>query len=419
MNASVRLDHQLLSVEGEHDVHAMLELSVPELEEDAARPPLRLALVLDRSGSMGGEPLAVARRCASWLVSRLRPVDELALVAYDDEVRLLWPLAPVEASALHAAIGGIRPGGSTNLSGAWLKGLEELRRAPDGAPRKILLLTDGLANVGITEPGRLVELAGGASREGFGTSTIGFGPDFDEDLLTAMAAAGGGNAHYAPTPDAAPAIFAEELEGLTRLAAQNVSVEIRPCEHVEVVGVLNDYPHARVPGGVQIALGDAYAGERRRVVFELHVPHLAELGVVKVADVVVRYVSVGEEIAEHTLTIPIAANLVSASEAAAAGPDLEVQEEVLVLAAARARDEAIRLADEGEHAEAQRLLRDTAAELRRIAPRLSREQAAELERQASGLDDVQPLLAPSAYASEPGNRKRLRYESRELHRRRP
>jgi Ca-activated chloride channel family protein len=80
MNASIRLDHSLLSLDGEHDVHAMLELSVPAPADADARPPLRLALVLDRSGSMTGEKLEVAKRCAAWLVSRLRADDELALV---------------------------------------------------------------------------------------------------------------------------------------------------------------------------------------------------------------------------------------------------------------------------------------------------------------------------------------------------
>ena len=93
-----------------------------------------------------------------------------------------------------------------------------------------------------------------------------------------MADAAGGNAHFAATPDEAPAIFAEEFEGLTTLVAQNVSVEIRSGPNVEVLGVLNEYPSVAVPGGVQVALGDAYGGERRRVVFALHIPDLAALG---------------------------------------------------------------------------------------------------------------------------------------------
>lgn len=403
MQAHIKLDHQLLAVEGEHDVHAMLELTLPAADNAVARPPLRLALVLDRSGSMTGDKLAVAQRCAAWLVSRLRPVDELALVSYDDEVRLLAPLAPLQEGPLRAAIAGLRPGGSTNLSGGWLRGLEQLR----GDGGKILLLTDGIANVGVTDGGALAELARTGSREGVGTTTIGFGAYFDEELLTALADAGGGNAHWASTPDEAPAIFAQELEGLMDLAAQNVSVELRPGPHAEVLGVLNEYPQVPVAGGVQLELGDAYAGETRRIVFALHIPDLAALGPASVAELVLRWVSVGEQIAQHELSVPVVVNAVSAAEAAAVGPDPEVREQVLVLKAAKARDEAIRLADRGEYDEARRLVSGLSSELRRSG----------LEEEAGALEENLPRLEEVAYSADPANRKRLHFESHQRRRR--
>jgi Ca-activated chloride channel family protein len=199
MEATIRLDHELLAVEGEHTVHAMLELSAPAAPTDKPGPPLRLALVIDRSGSMTGPKLEVAKRCAAYLVHRLASTDQLALVAYDDTVHLVAPLAPVN-QALPGAIAAVFAGGSTNLSGGWLKGLEELKRSDEAGPRKILLLTDGLANVGVTDSGSLVAMARSASDAGVGTTTIGFGHDFDEDLLTSMADAGGGNAHTPPLP---------------------------------------------------------------------------------------------------------------------------------------------------------------------------------------------------------------------------
>ena len=133
----------------------LAELVVPEREAAAERVPLQLALVVDRSGSMAGPKLAYAKRCASWLAGRLRPADRLALVDYDDRVRLLAPLAPVDHAALARAIDSIHARGSTNLSGGWLKGFEELQRGDAAAVRKVLLLTDGLANQGITDPATL------------------------------------------------------------------------------------------------------------------------------------------------------------------------------------------------------------------------------------------------------------------------
>lgn len=403
MEAIVRLDHQLLAVESEHEVNVMLELAAPAAPS-AKRPPLNLALVLDRSGSMAGEKLWYAKRAVSWLLSRLEPTDKIALVAFDDDALLAAPLAPAELGLAANAIGGISPGNMTNLSGGWLKGVEELRRAPEDEPRKLIVLSDGMANVGITQSGALVSLAGGVANDGIGTTTIGYGADFDEDLLTALADAGRGNAHYAETAESAPAIFAQEFDGLTRLVAQNVSVEILPAAEVEVLTVLNDYPQLPVPGGVQVALGDAYAGESRRVVLSLHTPELTELGVAKVADLVVRYVSVGDEVNEHVLTVPVAVNLVSSDEAAATAPDLEVTEEVHLLRAARARDAAVQLADAGDFEAAQRVAMQADEELR----------SAGLDAEADTL--AAERLLPHNYG--PQARKQLRYESNVRRRRR-
>lgn len=151
------------------------------------------------------------------------------------------------------------------------------------------------------------------------------------------------------------------------LVAQNVSVEVRSTTDVQVLGVLTDHPITQVPGGMQVSLGDACGDERRRVVFELQIPSLAALGPAKVADVVVRYVQVGEQIAAHELRLPLMVNLVSADEAAAQTPDAEVTEEVTVLHAAREQDRARELADEGSFEQARQTLLDAAARLREKA----------------------------------------------------
>jgi len=395
MKASIKLDHQLVAIEGEHVVNAMLDLDAPAPDVNKERPPLHLALVIDRSGSMHGAKLENTKAAADYLIRRLKATDQMAIVAYDDEVDLVSSLAPVDRDHLRRAVHSISSGGMTNLSGGWLKGVEEVRRAPAGAPRKVILLTDGQANHGITDSATLVGMAGKIAEEGVGTTTIGYGRDFHEQLLTQMADAGAGKSYFAANAEDAPGIFAAEFADLASLVAQNVSLEIRPTEDVQLLGILNEYPTTAVVGGVQINLGDAYAEENRRVVFQLHIPQMAALGVKKVADLLLRYVSVGDSVAAHEITLPIVVNAVSADEAAGAASDQDVLEEVLILKAARGQKEARDLAVRGDFEAAQKLLRDSADELRAIAPTSKRAQ--ELFQEADILDSHSSMAAPGLY----------------------
>ncbi len=406
MQSSVRVDHSLLAVETEHRVHAMLELTAPVVE-GGDRPALHLALVVDRSGSMSGGKLEAAREAARFLVERLGPHDSLALVAFDDEVSLLAPAGPPEREHLGPVVDAIVPGGMTNLSGGWLKGAEELGRVTSEDRRRVLLLTDGHANVGVTDPARLTGMARGMRGRGVSTTTIGFGADFDESLLTAMADAGGGNAYFAEGPDDAPGIFEREFEGLASVAAHNVSVEITPISDVDFVRVLHDYPTVSVPGGVQMQLGDMYAGEGRRVIFELHVPDVAELGDKHVSDVVLRYAAVGDPIEMHQVTIPIHVNVVDADVADAADADRDVLDEVLILDAAQDRIRASRLADAGRYDEAASILETTSDRL--VSAMVDSTRARDMEIELRELRYVSSRMRRREY--DRYDRKRMTYES--------
>ncbi len=355
MYSNIRVDHSLLAVESEHRVHAMLEVTAPDVE-GVERPALHLALVIDRSGSMDGGKLDAAKDAARFLVDRLGVDDSLALVAFGSQVSLLAPVAAPDKDRLTAVIDSIGTGGMTNLSGGWLKGAEELRRVDGDGQRRVLLLTDGHANVGVTNGGQLTGMAQGIRGERISTTTIGFGRGFDEDLLTAMADAGGGNGYFAEGPDDAPGIFDEEFEGLATVAAQNVSVEIAPISDVKFIGVLNEYPMVPMTTGVQVQLGDFYGGELRRVVFEFAVPNVADLGQKHIADVVLRYATIGDPVEMHEVTMPIHVNVVEADEAVGAEADREVVDEVLILKAAEDRKRARDLADAGRYDEAADIL---------------------------------------------------------------
>jgi len=421
MKATVRMEHSLLAVEMEHTVHAMLDLVAPEAPP-SGHPPIRVALVIDRSGSMAGRKLEVVKECAGYLIRRMGPADRLSLITYDDEVELLAAPGGMEREDMLDVVEGILPGGGTNLSGGWLKAAETLLTEDGGSSgehprpvRRIILLTDGRANVGIMESETLQEMVRSVAADGIGTTTIGFGDDFDEDLLTGMADGCGGHAYYVDDPDQAPAIFAEELEGLVSLVAQNVSVEIHGSEAVATIGVVNGFPQVAVGDGVQIQLGDALAQERRRVMFELTIPRLQQLGVVSVADVVVRWTQVGDEIAVHSRRIPIVVNAVTAAEAGAGAADPEVTEEVLILRAGAMADEATRRADDGDFEGARSLLTGAAEELRARAAGSSSDRA-ELAEEASTLEASSVHMTPGAYGSR--TRKLLQYRSQGARRRR-
>ncbi|HEX2369931.1 MAG TPA: VWA domain-containing protein [Acidimicrobiia bacterium] len=412
MDAAIKLDHSVLAVESEHTLHAMLELRAPEAPA-GKRPALRLALVIDRSASMAGEKLDTVKRSATFLHDRMGSEDSLAVVAFDDEVRLVASLGPTRPE-VRQALEQIEAGGTTNLSGGWFKGLEQLRRVSDGI-RRVVLLTDGLANVGISDPERLAATARSAAELGVTTTTIGYGDGFQEELLTAMADAGRGRAYYAAGPDEAPGIFAKEFEGLASIQAQNLSVEIRPGPEVEGVSVLSDLPPIVVDGGIQIELGDIYGGELRRLVFRLHVPAIAELGPRVLGEAVIRWTSIGAKSVEMVQkTIPIGVNLVTSSEAGEVGPDLDVTEEVTVLSAVQARRVARDQADRGDIRGASAVLRESADQLLAMAPGSAR--AVELRDDAADLERSATAMAVS-YDSAAS--KHLHYRARERERSMP
>ena len=207
------------------------------------RNPLHLSLVIDRSGSMSGKPLAEAQRCAEFVLDGLLPTDRLSLVVYDDGVDTLVPAVPVAdgREVIRRAIRQIADGGSTNLHGGWHQGVETL--LPYVSPKsvsRVILLSDGCANAGLVDPqaiwAQCVEFAGA----GIGTSTYGLGSGFNEDLMIGMARSGHGTSYYGESADDLMDPFREEFDLLNALCARRLQLEIEPAPGVKVT-MLNDY----------------------------------------------------------------------------------------------------------------------------------------------------------------------------------
>jgi Ca-activated chloride channel family protein len=362
MQPTVKFDRTLVTVLVDEVVHVLLELAAPPAAP-MERAPLDVVVVLDRSGSMAGPPLAAVTAATAHLLRLAGSDDRIGVVAFDDTVDLVLPLDRHAPDAAAARVLGIDARGSTNLSGGWLKGLEMLTASPRSeALRRIVVLTDGHANAGITSPGELVPLVKAGHRQGVTTSCVGFDDGYDEGLLAALADAGMGNDYWCAGPDQAAQVFVDEFEGLASVVAQNVSVEITPTDVVAASAVLNEFPVTEVPDGLHVALGDAYGGEVRKVVAKFHLRPVGP-GPIDVARLTVRWAATVGDVALHTLSVPVR---VTAGDGSAAdtGASADVTEEVLRLEVARVRREANDAADRGDYGRAHFLLSTSADQLR-------------------------------------------------------
>lgn len=364
MKTSVLLDHEPVA-DGGYFVRALLRIEgTPPPSE--GRIPLNLSLVLDRSGSMMGEPMCAAIDAATMLVRRLHPDDVVSVVAYDDEIEVVAP--PSAAEGHDEVVAGIRSlfaRGATNLSGGWLRGRELVaENATARGVNRVVLLTDGHANQGIIDAGRLAGMAKAGSGAGVTTTTIGFGPSFDEDLLREMADGGGGNAYYIERTDQSSGVFEEELEGLSSLSAQNIRVAIEPGTHADYANVVHQYPRESDGNVLRISVGDLYAREPRRLLMEFLVsPEQLGEPAAHVADVTVHaHVLTGEgDIEIRTIDLPITVSLEKGGRV-----DPTVRKEMLLLEAADARAKALDASREGRHDEGSKYLRESIVKLEEI-----------------------------------------------------
>lgn len=332
------------------------------------RRPLSLSVVIDRSGSMSGAPLKQATTAAGLLVRQLSPADTLSVVVYDNRVEtLVEPTKVTDPEAILKKIHAVRPGGATALHGGWDRGCD-LAATVDGdhSVRRVLLLTDGQANVGVTATPELVAQAAARAEAGVVTTTLGFGLDFNEDLLIGMAEAGRGNFYFIETPDDATQVFLIEGESITAIAAQDLVVTLRPRRGVTITEALD--ARALKPasdGSLRVPVGDVYGGEDRHVALTLTVKAPAVEGAFELFDVEYHYDPVAAEARRGKATghAVVSAQVSATSER----PDPTVMRAVSRLRVALAKERAVRRSDEREHVAGAEVLRREAADQRERA----------------------------------------------------
>lgn len=322
--------------------------------EPHKRRPLNLSIVIDRSGSMSGQPLKQAINAARLLVEQLTPADILSIVIYDDDVETVFePQLVKNKDIIYTVLSRIRAGGCTNLSGGWLKGCEHVQahQTPDKINR-VLLLTDGQANVGVTDSKVLISTAQQkAQNDQVSTTTLGFGSHFNEDLLMGMAKNANGNFYFIQTPEDLIQVFQIELESISSLIAQDLVINLIPQEAVKVEQVLNNYRYKdKGADGLEMILGDVYEVEDKILALSINITASAQVGNQVVLQLNYRYQAVVNEIIkqftqQETIVTPVDTQAVFDNTPI----QRNVIEQTYRLRIAKAKEDAVNLADQGDY----------------------------------------------------------------------
>ncbi|MEP6638921.1 MAG: VWA domain-containing protein [Chloroflexota bacterium] len=368
---SVRTDRRLIRPNGHSQRFLLARIVAPRATNERVRPLVNLAIVLDRSGSMSGEKLRVAKLAVEEAIGRLQPDDRFSVVVYDDEVDVVVESTTASSEARHGAVERLRTveaRGSTNLGEGWLRGCEQVashlsRRGVD----RCLLLTDGLANVGITDPGALATHAAELRARGVSTSTFGVGNDFDERLLQDLADAGGGHFYYiADAPQIRDAITSEVGETL-EVVARDVALEVTARDDIRV-DPISPYVAQAHGNRTVVSLGDLGSEQAVEVMLRLSFPYgllARETGaIVALTDRDGMFGSGGAAV-----TDPVRLTWTYADDGAndTQPRDTEVDRAVARSFAARARQEAVQRNRTGDLGGARRTLEATARRIREYA----------------------------------------------------
>ncbi len=355
-----------------------LKVGLTGFEADAkSRAPVNVALVIDKSSSMGGEKIAQARNAAKMAVERLQEDDIVSIVAYDSNVQVLVPATKLtDKSQVLRRIDQLQAGGTTALFAGVSKGAAELRKflAKDRVNR-VILLSDGQANVGPKTPGELGELGESLVKEGISVTTIGLGLGYNEDLMAKLAFESDGNHIFVEDEEQLVAIFDEEFGDILSVVAQEVVVKIDCADGIRPVRMLGR--EADISGAKVITtLNQIYSGQEKYILLEVEVAEGEADATRDVATVNVIYANMATQTRDE-LASKLSVRFTASTELAVKQQNKGVMAACVLQIASDQNRLAVRLRDEGKVEEAQSVLTTNAAYLSTNAAALGDQQLAD------------------------------------------
>jgi Ca-activated chloride channel family protein len=348
------------------EVIIKIDLTAGPAPEKKLRQPLNLAVVLDRSGSMSGAKIEKAKQAAAAVLDQMGSNDVYSLVAYDSQVQVLVPAQTIEdKEMLKARIFRIQPGGSTALYGGVERGAEQLLKFLSSKRiNRVILLSDGLANVGPSSTEELQSLGRRLSQKGVAVTTVGVGDDYNEDLMAGLAESSDANYYYVKDAETLPDIFRKELGFLLAVTAQEVEVEINVAVGVEPLGFIGRSEHFEKRKAV-VRFGPFSAEQNRYLFLRARLEDGKGKPNRDIAAVTVRYRDSSDQvqIIRHSAVV----SLTKDEKAAQLSINRTIQAQRILMANAVAKDQAMATADAGGYEEAGNKFRDQADSLSRAA----------------------------------------------------
>lgn len=294
VSLNVGLANALLEAGEKQTTYLKVGLTGFSLPSTAKRAPVNVAIVLDKSGSMSGIKIERARDAAVAALGSLNAQDIVSIITYDNSAQVVVPATKMsDRDSVIAAIRAINAGGSTALFAGVSKGAAELRKfMSKERVNRVILLSDGLANVGPSSPGELASLGRSLGKEGIAVTTIGLGTGYNEDLMAQLAANSDGTHAFAESANDLDRIFVAEFGDILSVVAQEVAVTIRCKKGVRPVRVLGR--KAEINGATVVAqFNQIYSAQQKYILLEIEVAAGAAGSSRDVADVEVSYANLG------------------------------------------------------------------------------------------------------------------------------